>query len=184
MAYSPLTSGETDADSPVDQTLWTKVKDNFDFLKTKSEGQTVNTQDGEVNTGTTQMPSDDSIPQNTEGDEYMTLSITPNSATSKLKIEVVGYLQESIGGNTKLTLALFQDSIANALACVFSFNGTTNSEPPITFTHFMTSGTTSATTFKVRAGANNAGTTTFNGSSGARKYGGVLASSVTITEIP
>ena len=30
MAYSALTTGETDADSPADTTLWTKVKDNFD----------------------------------------------------------------------------------------------------------------------------------------------------------
>ena len=34
--------------------------------------QTVHTQDGEVATGTTNLPFDDTIPQNTEGDEYMT----------------------------------------------------------------------------------------------------------------
>ena len=38
-------------------------------------------------------------------------------------------------------------------------------------------------TFKVRAGANAAGTTTFNGTGGARRMGGVAASSITITEI-
>jgi hypothetical protein len=47
----------------------------------------------------------------------------------------------------------------------------------------MDAGTTSETTFKVRAGGEEAGTTTFNGVGGARKYGGVLASSITITEI-
>ncbi|BCU95174.1 MAG: hypothetical protein CM15mV8_0180 [Caudoviricetes sp.] len=40
--------------------------------------QQVHTQTGAVNTGTTIFPEDDSIPQNTEGDEYMTLSITLN----------------------------------------------------------------------------------------------------------
>ena len=46
----------------------------------------------------------------------------------------------------------------------------------------MTAGTTSATTFRVRAGLNSAGTTTFNGASSARYYGGTLASSITIKE--
>ena len=36
---------------------------------------------------------DDTIPQKTEGDEYMTLAITPASATNKLLIEVVFYLK-------------------------------------------------------------------------------------------
>jgi hypothetical protein len=47
----------------------------------------------------------------------------------------------------------------------------------------MTSGTTSATTFRVRAGASSAGTTTFNGSGGARFLGGVYASSIVIQEV-
>jgi hypothetical protein len=47
----------------------------------------------------------------------------------------------------------------------------------------MTTGTTLETTFKVRAGNSEAGTTTFNGVSGARLYGGVIVSSITITEI-
>jgi hypothetical protein len=49
-------------------------------------------------------------------------------------------------------------------------------------THYMTAGTTSATTFKVRGGV-NAGTLTFNGEVGARLFGGVCASSITVTEI-
>ena len=54
----------------------------------------------------------------------------------------------------------------------------------VTFTHYMTAGTTSATTFKVRAGADGAGTTTTNGGAGmGRFFGGVMASSITITEI-
>jgi len=48
----------------------------------------------------------------------------------------------------------------------------------------MTAGTTSATTFKVRAGFNVTNTVVFNGGSGpGRKMGGALASSITITEI-
>lgn len=146
--------------------------------------QIVNTQTGAVATGTTTIPKDDTIPQNTEGDQYMTLAITPTSATNKLKIDVCINV---CGGNTAafMVAALFQDATANALASAFSVAtpSTANLPSTIYFTHYMTSGTTSATTFKVRAGIEQAGTTTFNGASSARLYGGVLASSITITEI-
>ena len=48
----------------------------------------------------------------------------------------------------------------------------------------MTSGTTSATTFKVRGGSGAASTTTFNGSAGSAFMGGALASSIVIREVP
>ena len=146
--------------------------------------QVVNTQTGAVNTGTTVMPYDDTIPQITEGDEYMTLAITPTSATNKLKIEVVGHFSESTGGVTTLSAALFKDAVAGALAATFSQNGTTYPEPPLCFTHYMVAGTTNEIIFRVRAGKSGGGATvTFNGSAGVRKFGGVLASSITITEI-
>ena len=47
----------------------------------------------------------------------------------------------------------------------------------------LRSGTTSATTFKVRAGGNSASTITLNGANGGRRLGGALSSSITITEI-
>jgi hypothetical protein len=47
----------------------------------------------------------------------------------------------------------------------------------------MTAGTIIATTFKVRVGCSGAGTTTFNGVAGGRIFGGVMASSITITEV-
>lgn len=143
----------------------------------------VNTQDGAVATGTTVMPDDDSIPQNDEGDEYMTLAITPKSTTNKLKIEVVVYHDFSVGSGASKTAALFQDSTEGALACGTHGLGSSTRPNAIVFTHFMTAGTTSETTFKVRAGGDTSGTFTFNGSGGSRLYGGVLASSITITEI-
>ncbi len=143
--------------------------------------QVVNVADGAVATGTTQIAVDDTIPQNTEGTEFMSLAITPDNAANKLKIEVVfNYAQT--GSTTQTTVALFQDSTANALAAgaeTVSFNGAMKQ---ISFTYWMTAGTTSATTFKVRAGPSGAETLTFNGSAAARRFGGVAASSITITE--
>lgn len=144
--------------------------------------QVVNTQTGAVATGTTILPHDDTIPQNTEGDQYMTLAITPTRATNNLKIEVVVHASGSNAASWMST-ALFQDAGANALAGSEAFIETATAYVPIVFTHYMAAGTTSATTFKVRAGMSTSGTLTFNGQAIARRLGGVLASSITITEI-
>lgn len=142
--------------------------------------QVVNFQTGAVATGSTVIPHDDTIPQKTEGDEYMTLAITPSKATNKLKIDVVVFLCSASGD--RRAAALFQDDTASALAVGMAYKGSTESHC-IAFTHYMTAGTASETTFKVRAGTETAQTNTFNGHEGTRKYGGVLASSITITEI-
>jgi hypothetical protein len=142
--------------------------------------QVVWTETGSVDTGTVQIPYDDTIPQSTDGDEYMSLAITPTSATNKLKIEVV--LNGAFDGGADVTLALFQDGAADALAAV-QIGYASGVQNCTSFFHYMTAGTTSPTTFKVRAGAHQSGTFTFNGYGGARKYGGVMASSITITEI-
>jgi hypothetical protein len=115
--------------------------------------QVVNTQTGAMATGSTTIPHDDSIPQNTEGDEYMTLAITPTSATNKLRIEVAAQLSPS-GGSTVITVALFQDSTADALAAVAETAAVGTGTQCVPLPHWMTAGT-----------------------------GGVSASSITITEI-
>jgi hypothetical protein len=151
-------------------------------LATNRVIQVVNTQTGAVATGSTVIPLDDTIPQITEGNEYMTLAITPTSATNKLKIEVVGHWAHTVS-NTFVTAALFQDSTASALAAATQASTLASGNAELTFTYWMTSGTTSVTTFRVRAGGGDAGTTTFNGRIGGRVFGGIMASSITITEI-
>lgn len=144
--------------------------------------QVVNTQTGTMATGSTQIPVDNTIPQNTEGDEYMTLAVTPTDAANKLRIEVLAVFTP---GNTgiEITMALFQDSTADALATVCMGPVAASRLQTIPLSHWMTAGTTSATTFKVRIGINSTGTNTFNGKSGAGYFGGTLASSITISEI-
>lgn len=141
--------------------------------------QVVNVQSGAVATGATAIPDDDSIPQSGEGDQFMTLAITPTNSSNKLKIDIVA--QISNGTVAFVTGALFQDSTADALAVGTAYCGAGN-RGTVSFTHYMAAGTTSATTFKFRGGASS-GTTTFNGTDTSRKYGGVMASSITITEI-
>ena len=142
--------------------------------------QVVNVQTGAVATGTAVIPSDDTIPQQTEGTQFMSLAITPTDVNNILIVEVVAML--SPANNVDLSGALFQDATANAVAT--SIQGVLNGDMVIdNFRHYMVAGTTSATTFKYRSGGGAGATITFNGQSSARKHGGRLASSITITEL-
>ena len=153
----------------------------FETLTTGKVIQVVNVMNGAVATTTTQLANDDTIPQKTEGGEFMTLAITPTHASNKLLIEVVAALSHSASAFW-MTIALFQDTTANALAATQYRGGDATEAHAMNFNHYMAAGTTSATTFKVRAGG-GAGTVTFNGAGGVRTMGGVYASSITITEI-
>ena len=143
--------------------------------------QVVSTQTGAVATGTTVLPYDDTIPQNTEGIEFMTLAITPKNTNNILIIDVVYMATNSAA--VAISAALFQDTTADALAAIMLYPGGAGNQSSNSFRHKMTAGTTSSTTFKVRIGGSGAGTTTFNGDTGARKFGGVMASSITIVEV-
>jgi len=135
-----------------------------------------------MDTGTVIIPNDNSIPQKTEGDEYMSLAFTPVASDSTLYVEVCIHLSHSVASNDMIA-ALFIDDASNAVTASLQRGGTqTNSPHSLNFLYTMTSGTTNALTFKVRAGAGGAGTTTFNGRGGVALFGGVLGSTIKITE--
>jgi len=142
--------------------------------------QVVNTQTGAVATGTTIMPWDDTIPQITEGDQYMTLAITPNNASNILVIQVVIFFSAGVQG--VWNASLFVGATANALATTSFYMATVGAPVTLPLMHKVVAGVTTELTFRVRAGMNEAGTTTFNGAGGARRYGGAATSSITITE--
>ena len=144
--------------------------------------QTVNTQTTSTIVGTTTVPYDDTIPQITEGFEVLTLNITPKSATNKLLINVVTIL--SAGVNSLPSTNLFVGTTANALATTYT-HAYGEADYPLNhkLTHYMTSGSTSALTFRVRIGCNNSGSVTLNGREEVRKMGGALTSSITIMEV-
>ena len=93
---------------------------------------------------TTAIPRDDTIPQNTEGSEFMTLAITPTSATNILVIDVSCGQCSSTSGGYPFAGAIFQDSTANALAAA---NSTIATGASFFIRHVMVAGTTSSTTF-------------------------------------
>jgi hypothetical protein len=139
------------------------------------------TQTGTANTGTTVMVQDDTIPQNTEGDQYMSQAITPASAANLLDIESRAILASSATSNI-IVMALFQDSGADALAMTIDYESSSQMKT-LSLSHARLAGTTSAATFKIRAGGTGAGTTTFNGLASLRKFGGVCGSFLEAREI-
>ncbi len=128
---------------------------------------------------TTALPYDNSIPQSGEGGEVCTVTITPTSASSRLLIEAQFFGTSTSSGTV---IALFQGATADAIAA----GALTHASDVVTNGSIrceMAAGTTSATTFKLRAGNNGGATTYVNGSSGGRLFGGVGACRIKVTEI-
>lgn len=180
LGYLDFSSGQATPGS------WATAPDIIQLfaLGTRKPGdivQSIWNQTGAVATGTTIIPLDDTIPQNTEGDQYLTQAITPSSKVNILEIECL--MNMSSSALLTIIAALFQDSTANALTVGDSLMDNAGTSRQVGFKYFMRAATITSTTFNVRAGSSGAATTTFNGFGGARKFGGVLGSYISIKEI-
>lgn len=145
--------------------------------------QIVNSETGTYATGTTQIPQDNTIPQSTEGTEFLTATITPRSANSKLLVEL-DTTYSSNTGSAYITGALFRDSGADAIAVSCGIIGVTGVDS-MHIVSYENANAATATTFKFRMGPSVAATCAINGivgSSGA-SFGGVMKTRIRITEI-
>ena len=149
-----------------------------------SSGAVVQSLYADVNimvTCATAFPVNNTTPQNNEGDEVITLAVTPTSATNDLLITVsiCGGSSTANGGG----IGLFQDTTANAIAATILDTGGSDGAGNAVLRYRMTSGTTSSTTFKVRAGVRT-GTFYANGdAAGVQVFNGLSVTSITIEEI-
>ena len=139
-------------------------------------GNTNSTYNGGASAGLTR---DDTIPQQSEVHMCVEVSITPRFSNSKL------FIQASVPGgnqnNTYSACCLFQDS-GEAIQVMPIYSASNNVEMTWALSHFMTAGTTNATTFKVGLGSNS-GAIYQNGKNSGRSYGGASASTIVIMEI-
>lgn len=132
-------------------------------------------------TTTAAIPTDDTIPQITEGTEVITCAYTPLLSTSKLRIRI--RMPVACSSNATLVLALFRDSTANALAAnLQEIAGASNGSTVLALETEVDASSTSATTFRARVGTNT-GTVTWNGIGGSRRLGGVSRITIVIDEI-
>jgi len=148
--------------------------------------QIVNTNYTTFFSTTSTVPLDDTIPQNTEGAEVTTLSITPRSANNKILVRVI--MQVTNDNSSYINaISLYRDSVANALASSWSRTVANNNPVSAMVIEYLDSpSTTSAITYKVRAGTNGGTggqTLQINGGSGVRYLGGALSSGITLMEV-
>jgi hypothetical protein len=149
---------------------------------------------------TSVIPYDNTIPQNTEGTQLLTASITPKKTTNRVRILFQAtFFGDGSGGalstnKQRAIAALFQDSIANALkAQAITVNEEAGSNNDIengmyndimmVFEH--SPNTTSAVTYKIRVGP-DAGTIYINGDNGSLAgavFGGVFTATLSVQEI-
>lgn len=142
------------------------------------------TQTGAVASGTTLWTnSGDTIPTTSDGDQYLTITYTPSNASNILVLEIQADFTSSRAGADDIQGAIFQDANTNALSTACMMSVAANQAGTYTQRYIMVAGTASSTTFNFRAGsANVTSGITMNGQGGARKGGGVMATTWTITE--
>lgn len=128
------------------------------------------------------IPDDDTAPQNTEGAEAISRTITPKNSNNLLivfgKILIAG---DATGRFLKATLFHEGSSDAVDVAC-----GTidSNSEPETMSVFFvMTAGTTSEKTFSIRYGPATGGTAYINGNNAGSLFGSIAKTHLTVIEI-
>jgi hypothetical protein len=130
---------------------------------------------------TTVLPVDDTVPQNTEGTEILSATITPRFATSTILVRFEG--QGSSSSIVTLCAALFRDSIVNALASRMETEDTANFARAMSIVYMDSPATASAVTYKIRVGAGSAATIRMNGSTASRFFGGTSRSTLVVQEI-
>lgn len=158
------------------------------FIGGDNDNQIINTKTvTKTELSATAMPMDDSIPTWAEGAEIADLATTiiPSSATNKFLIRAIINCGSNGGQLVNFGLALFKDptgtdaAIAASVSCPFNNSFQTQ----IVLEYLMTTGGTSPTTFKLRTGNTAGNAFTINGANNIRVLGGVMVSSLTVTEI-
>jgi hypothetical protein len=135
---------------------------------------------------TPSIPSDDTIPQNTEGTEILTATITPQSASSKVKVSFTCFFGAAGGtsASAEAAAALFKDSGANAIHASYNFHSAgagLNIVQTLSLVYIDSPATTSAVTYKIRVGAG--ATIRLNGTTTGRVFGGAAAANLVVEEI-
>ena len=142
-----------------------------------------------VATGTGTVTVTDALPDKIEGDNYLfaVRIVTAHESQSNLLDIRAELFVSSSNADVNIAGALFFDSDTPAVAAVLApRNGVANAKTTLVLRHLAlnrNAGAGAVGTINLRAGTASAGTTTVNGSAGARLFGGVAASSLTIDEI-
>jgi hypothetical protein len=164
---------------------WSVVSSRIDpwmpgMKKTGDIVQTIRATTTAVTTSASVIAKDDSIPQLSEGETFLTGTIVGTSEANKF--EVFSNLLLSTSAGSSLILALFRSG-ANALKA-YAHNVGANNIMNFAQMDYVESVPTSTatTTYVIRGGPVSAGAVTMNGESSARILGGAASSFIEIIE--
>lgn len=130
---------------------------------------------------TTQIPVDDTIPQNTEGTQIITKAYAAASATNRVRLRFQG--QFICDTATGCTVAIFRSDSANAIAAQITDIVDVSTRNTWALEVEIVPGTTSSITYTVRVGPGAAATLRLNGNGGGRLFGGASRATLVIEEI-
>lgn len=133
-----------------------------------------------VVTCATAVAMDNTKPQQTEGDEVLTVTITPKSASNILSICFASWGSNTT--NSSGVVAFYQDATADSIAASNLGTLTAGYQVPVTLTHEMVAGTTSSTTFKARVGSIGGTFYVNSNNGGGNFFNGVSSTTLVITE--
>jgi hypothetical protein len=134
---------------------------------------------------TTTIPQDDTLPQNTEGTEILTASITLKNASSRVRARFSGPAWTGNDDINAVAAALFINTDADALAVSYwheSGDSAGDHEWPLVIDFEHAPGSVGPHTYKVRAGPTS-GSMRFNGDGSGRLYGGALRTVLILEEV-
>ena len=126
------------------------------------------------------IPFDDTLPQNTEGKQLFSLSFTPVSASSTIRIH--GVVQAGVNSTADCKIVGFNS--ASGASAIFASEATITSAGmlPMPFLHEEAALNTSARTYSLRYGPAAGEIMQINGVGGGRKLGGALTSYMIVEE--
>lgn len=127
------------------------------------------------------IPADDTIPQNTEGVQILSVGITPRAASSRLVVRVVVPTQVPGGGASPFVIgAVFRDAGADAVGATYVEDNGPTIGVQLVMEFEVVAGSTSPTVFNLRVGSPNA---FICGTASSRLLGGTMQYSLQVEEI-
>lgn len=146
--------------------------------------QRVKTSSSSTDSTATNIPFDNTKPQNTEGKEYsaLTLTITPQYANSIIRLSLDLRVSALVAANT--IGALFRDSVVDAIGTGLAFVDAVNVPRDVIIRVDDAPATTAAVVYKVRFGVGGATTSYVNRiTSDANLFNGTFLSTLEAIEI-
>lgn len=128
------------------------------------------------------IPRDNTIPQNTEGSQLLTASITPKSVANRVRVRFSAWGACNPAPND-IIIALFIGSGVNAVQVCAVTPTVTDATQQVCLEYESVPGVTTPTIYSIRVGLGTAGTLVFNGNTGTPLFGGAASATLILEEI-